>query len=84
MSSRMLPIRMREIASIIEAKDGEGKGIPFSGKVFKKNGELMVLKDVICTSSYHGGTYNLMFPNGQIRKVKGLFFIEINGREVMI
>ncbi|MDR1919905.1 MAG: hypothetical protein LBQ65_09715 [Tannerellaceae bacterium] len=78
------PIRHRDIAAIIEAKDEKGNRLPFSATVFTHDGRLMKLENVSCTSSYHGGTYNLRLENGQIRKVHGLLFTEINGMEVFV
>lgn len=76
-------IRMKNIKKVIESLDEKGRPVLFSCKVFTRQGKLLNLKDVRCTSSYHGGTYNVILPNNQVRKIRELFMIEVNGKEVM-
>lgn len=79
----MKVIRMSHIKREIERKDENGLHATFSCKVFTKKGKLLVLKEVYCSSSYHKGTYNIVLPNGQVRKIRELFMVEFNGKEVM-
>ena len=59
--------------------------VPFSFKAIKKNGEIIEGTDCILTSSYHANkTLNIKFPNGQIRKLRKIGIIKINGTEVVI
>jgi len=80
----MKAIRMRDIKQIAEAKDKDGCPAPFSCRVYTRKGKPMDCTDVVCTSSYHGGTYNIMFPNGDIRKIRELFIVSLNGMEVFV
>lgn len=59
---------------------------PFSCKVWKKNGEVAVYDNVVCTSTFfENGTANLKFINsGQIRKVPVICIWEVNDEEVYI
>lgn len=55
-------------------------------KCWKSNGEIIVYRDVICTSSNHrNNSFNLkLLTSGEIRKVKAICIFEINQQEVII
>lgn len=80
----MKAIRMRDIKKTIEAKGNDGKPAPFSCRVYTQKGKRMDCEDVVCTSSYHGGTYNIMFANGDIRTIKEHHIVSLNGMEVFV
>jgi hypothetical protein len=72
------------IHHIIEKRDAKGKPVPFSMKFVKiSTGEIVTAENVVCTSShFNPRTYNIMFPNMEIRKVRHTLIVEINGQEV--
>lgn len=80
----MKAIRMRDIKNVVEAKDADGRRQPFDCRVYTRKGKPMECHEVICTSSYHGGTYNILFPNGDVRKIRELFIVSLNGMEVFV
>ena len=54
-------------------------------KFWKKNGEIVDAKQVVCTSSQHASnTFKFKFSNGQFRDVKAVLLKEINGEEIVI
>ena len=59
---------------------------PFSCKVWKKNGDILQYKDVVCTGSHHeSNTATLLFTESrEIRKVKVICIFEINDEEIYI
>lgn len=59
---------------------------PFSCKVWKSNGDILIYNNVVCTSTFfENGTANLKFLNsGQIRKVPVIFIWEVNDEEIYI
>ncbi len=59
---------------------------PFSCKLWKKNGDILIYKDVVCTSSHHASnTATLLFTESrEIRKVKVICIFEINDEEIYI
>lgn len=62
-----------------------GDPVPFQFKAVKKSGEIIEGKNCILTSSFHhNNTLNIKFPNGQMRKLRKVGFIEINNTEVAI
>ncbi len=77
-------VHISKLSVIMERRNGN-EPVPFNFKSVKKNGEIIEGKNCILTSSYHGNnTLNIKFPNGQVRKLRKLGFIEINGTEVVI
>ena len=77
-------IHIRKAVKSIERKDEKGKPIPFSAKVLKKDGSVATFIDAVCTSSYHKGTMNFRTPNNEVRKIKAIYIIELNGQEVVL
>lgn len=60
-------------------------GEPFDVSFWKKNGDIVEAKGVVCTSSYfEKNTFNLLFPNGEFRKVRAWNIFNLNGKEVCI
>jgi hypothetical protein len=58
---------------------------PFSFKAVKKNGEIIQGVNCILTSSYTlNNTVNIKFSNGQMRKLRKVGIIELNGQEVTL
>lgn len=77
-------IHIRKAVKYIERRDERGKPIPFSAKVLKKDGGLAIFQDAVCTSSYHKGTMNFRTPNNEVRKIKAIYLIEVDGKEVVL
>lgn len=59
---------------------------PFSCRVWKKNGEVLYYKEVVCSSSnFARNTANLLFTESrQLRKIRLVCLFEINDEEVFI
>lgn len=71
--------------SVIMERVNNGQPVPFSFKAVKKSGEIIEGQNCILTSSYHkNNTLNIKFPNGQLRKLRKVGIIEINGTEVVV
>ncbi|MDR1341552.1 MAG: hypothetical protein LBK58_16110 [Prevotellaceae bacterium] len=80
-----IPIRKKDIRTIVEQKDGQGKPVPFDAVVYSLDGRRIELQQVQCSSGFHDhGTCKIIFPNGQIRNVKESLFISVNGREAFL
>ncbi len=77
-------ITFRKAIKEIERKDESGNPVPFTAKVFKKDGGVATFIDAVCTSSYHEGTMNFRTPNNEVRKIRAIYLIEINGKEVVL
>lgn len=62
------------------------QGEPFNCLVWKKNGEIMVCNNVVCTSSnFQRNTANLIFVESrEVRKVRIISIFEVNDEEVII
>lgn len=59
---------------------------PVSIKFWKKNGDIIVADNVVCTSSYFlNDTVNLKFLNSdEFRKIRVFTIFELNGQEVCL
>lgn len=78
-------IHIKKAVSEIERKDDEGKPVPFSARVFKKDGSVALFENAVCTSSYHKGTMNFYVPaSNAVRTIRTIFLIELNGKEVVL
>lgn len=78
-------INLRQAIAEMERKDANGRPVPFSARVMKKDGSIALFVDAVCTSSYHNGTANIYTPASQTtRKIHTLCMIEFNGKEVVI
>lgn len=78
-------IHIKQAIFEIERKDPQGKPIPFSARVLKKDGGIAVFKNAVCSSSYHKGTINFFIPgNGEVRTVRAIHLIEFNGKEISL
>jgi len=76
-------LHFSKLNDLMEKKGADGEPAPFSFKYIKKNGEIITADDCIRTSSFYDGrTSNIKWPNGEIRKLKNICFIEFNGVEV--
>lgn len=72
-------LHVSEISHIAERKLPDGKHKPFSLKFVKSSGDVVSADNVVMTSSHSlGRTINILFPNGQIRKVRTASIIEFN------
>jgi hypothetical protein len=73
-------LHLSDARKIIESGD------PFDISFWKKNGEIVHAKNVVCLSSYfHGNTFNIKFLNsGEIRKIKAVLIFNISGEEVYV
>ena len=73
-------ISIAQARQIIESKE------PVNLSFWKKDGEIVNAKNIVCTSSNYGNnTFNLKFLNsGEIRKVKALLIFDVNGEEVCL
>jgi uncharacterized protein YwbE len=66
------------IPSIIEQP-----GVNVKLKFIKSTGQVVECNNVVCTSShFRPRTYNVRFENGEIRKVKHVSIIEVNGEPI--
>ena len=70
----------------MERKDKEGNPVPFSLKYVKKStGQIIHVASATITSSFHGGSVNILIqPSGQIRKLIMPLIIEFNNKPVFI
>jgi len=58
---------------------------PVDIKFWTKSGDVVEGKGVICSSTYfHNNTANLVFSNGEVRKIRMVTIHEINGQEVYL
>lgn len=59
---------------------------PVNLSFWKRNGEIVHARNVVCTSSYfHGNTFNLKWiASGEIRKVKATLIFNVNGEEIFV
>ena len=80
----MAMIHLSRVGVVMERKMGNNPA-PFDFKAVKKNGEIIEGKNCILTSSFTANnTVNIKFPNGQMRKLRKIGFIELNGTEVTL
>lgn len=79
-------IHISKIGFITEKKDASGKPLPFSFKAILMDGRLLEGSNCVVTSSnYHRDTRNIKWlESGEIRKIKNISFIEINGIEITL
>lgn len=78
-------INIKQAIAEMERKDATGKPVPFSARVLKKDGNVALFVDAICTSSFHKGTMNIYTPaSRQARTIRTLYLIEFNGKEVVL
>ncbi|MBC8490460.1 MAG: hypothetical protein H8D45_30975 [Bacteroidetes bacterium] len=77
-------IHYSKLNILTEKKDGRGNAVPFDFKAITLKGELIEGRGCIVTSSnFKNKTRNIKFPeSGEIRKLRNISFIEINGVEV--
>lgn len=81
----MAIIHIKQAIFEIERKDSQGKPIPFSARVLKKDGGVALFENTVLSSSYHKGTMNFFIPsNGQVRTIRAIHLIEVNGKEVVL
>lgn len=79
-------IHFSKINIITEKKDASGHPLPFDFKAITLEGEIIQGKNCVVTSSnYENKTRNILFIDSQeIRKLRNISFIEINGVEVTL
>lgn len=73
-------LHLAQARKIIESGD------PIDISFWKKNGEIVHAKNVVCTSSYfEGNSFNFKWlASNEFRKVKALLIFKINGEEVFV
>jgi hypothetical protein len=79
-------IHSSKINIITEKKDASGRPLPFDFEAITLEGERIQGKNCVVTSSnYENKTRNILFIDSQeIRKLRNISFIEINGVEVTL
>jgi len=80
-------IHYSAVYHIIEKKDAKGIPIPFSCLYRKRSsGELITIENAVVTSSYHAdSSFTVKFINsGEIRKLRSVLFMQVNGIEVYV
>ena len=77
-------IHISKINLITEKEGPDGKPVPFAFKAITLKGEVIEGKNCVVTSSnYKQNTRNIKWlASGEIRKIKNISFIELNGVEV--
>lgn len=78
-------IHISKISVVCEQRAGKAPA-PFSFKAVKKNGEIITGENCVLTSS-HSKTRSMnikWLDSGEIRKLKLIQFIELNGTEVTL
>ena len=73
-------LHLAQARIIIESKE------PINISFWKKNGEIVHAKNVVCTSSYfHKSTFNFKWLDSEeFRNVKALYIFRINDEEVFV
>jgi len=73
-------IHINDARAILESKQ------EFSCRVWKRNGEVMNCRNVVCTSTFNAeNTATLLFTESrQIRKIRIIALFEINDQEIYI
>lgn len=73
-------IHINQARKIIESKE------PVNIGFWKRNGEAIIARNVVCTSSYfHGNTFNMRFlDSGEFRKIKAVLIFNVNDEEVFV
>lgn len=79
-------IHLSQVLTVIQRKDPHGHPVPFSFKAVTLKGEPIEGDNCIVTSSHNAPrTVNLKWQvSGEIRKIRMVSFIEINGQEVIL
>lgn len=79
-------IHVSKLNILTEKKDAAGRPIPFDFKAISLKGEIIEGRNCVVTSSnYHNNTRNIKWnESGEIRKIKNISFVEINGVEITI
>jgi hypothetical protein len=73
-------LHLSNARKIIESGDS------FDVSFWKRNGEIVHAKNVVCTSSnFHGNTFNIKFiDSGEIRKIRAILIFNVSGEEVFL
>jgi hypothetical protein len=79
-------IHVSRIYDVMNRKDNRGHPVPFDLKFVKTStGSIVAGHGCVCLSShFRGGTVNIKWPNGEIRKIYIRTLIEFNQNEVII
>jgi hypothetical protein len=74
-----------QISKLAETKDKQEKPIPLFITYVKKTGEVEKYEYARCTSShFRPASINIELPNGDIKKLRCINIIKINGNETFI
>lgn len=73
-------LHLSQARKIIESGD------PVNITFWKKNGEIVIASNVVCTSSYFSGnSFNIKFlTSGVIRKIKAVLIWQVNDEEIYL
>lgn len=73
-------IHLGQARKIIESRE------PINIGFWKRNGEIVFARNVVCTSSFfNGNTFNFKFLDSeQFRKIKAVLIFNINDEEVYV
>jgi hypothetical protein len=79
-------LHISKISLVCERKDGAGVPVPFSFKAVTLDGRIIDGSACVITSSNHARrTVNVKYlDSGEIRTIRLISFIDINGQEVVI
>jgi hypothetical protein len=78
-------IHYSKINLITAKKDARGVPVPFSFKAVTLSGDIITGENCIATSSHANRSHNIKWPeSGEIRKIRNISFIELNGTEVTL
>ena len=75
-------LHFNKITSVVERTDSKGNKIPFSCTYSKLSGEIIEANNLICISTYHKGTINVKFENDEIRTLKLIRILILNGKKI--
>lgn len=80
-----MPLHFSAIETIILRTDANGKKLPFAIAFRKKNGAWVEAQGVTCSStSGKLKTVTLVFPNGEVRTIKKLLIMKVNGERIYL
>lgn len=71
---------------LADARKMLDSGQPCDIAFWKRNGEIVYARNVVCTSSnFQRNTFNLKWiASGEIRKIRAILIFNINGEEVFL
>jgi len=80
-----MPIHISALDPIILRTDANGKKIAFNISFRKKNGVMVEAQRVTCSStSGKRKTITIVFPNQEVRTIRRILVMRLNGERVFI